>query len=460
MTARILIVDAIATRRIVLKAKLPKAHYATEVCSGTADALQSLARNRPDLIVLDFSGQTPGLTEFCAGLRASETHCGTPILATGVAMTARARLAALALGADDILDQRMSDTVLTARIRSILRRRDSAAELRLRRDAERAIGFSEAPAAFAPARHRSRVSILSLRGHRNGARGASTIRRLRPEEVMRGPVSAGETDLFVIDGPHLGAESGRLLLFRLISELRAQPETRQAAILVLLPDEGVETGAMALDLGADDMVPNWVAPAEILFRARILLNRQRQLRQLREKVSSGLQAAIVDPLTGLFNRRFAVPHISALAARSCERGQPFALMAIDIDHFKAVNDRFGHAAGDVALREMAARLQDNMRSVDLVARIGGEEFLVVMPDTSEAEAMVAAERLREVIEGTEFSAPAGAPPLHLTVSVGLVMAGEKGQDPDCAGLIELADLALYRAKRDGRNMVRISRPAA
>lgn len=160
--------------------------------------------------------------------------------------------------------------------------------------------------------------------------------------------------------------------------------------------------------------------------------------------------AVTDSLTGLFTRR----HFYDLAEREIDRsrryGRPFTLLMADVDHFKAINDRFGHLAGDQALQIMAKICLEVLRQVDLVCRYGGEEIVVLLPETSPEEALQAAERLRETIEQIQIDSRQG--PIHLTVSIGIVSL-TPDQDIPLDGLLECADQALYQAKAGGRNRV-------
>jgi two-component system cell cycle response regulator len=140
-------------------------------------------------------------------------------------------------------------------------------------------------------------------------------------------------------------------------------------------------------------------------------------------------------------------------------GRPFAVMVADVDRFKTVNDTFGHAAGDAVLAEIAARLRDNLRPADMVARFGGEEFLIAMPDTGDASAASAADRLRRIVSDAGIPVPGRPSGLAATISIGVAVA-EPGRDPALADLIDRADRALLEAKAEGRNQVSLARPAA
>ena len=144
-------------------------------------------------------------------------------------------------------------------------------------------------------------------------------------------------------------------------------------------------------------------------------------------------------------------HLKALVERSGQGGEPVSLLAIDIDHFKKINDGYGHDVGDEVLCEFAVRLASNVRAIDIPVRHGGEEFLVVMPDTRIEDAHRIAERIRLHVAGSPFRVAGGAESLDVTISIGVAtsLAGETKVD----GLLKRADAAMYEAKRSGRNRV-------
>jgi two-component system cell cycle response regulator len=139
-----------------------------------------------------------------------------------------------------------------------------------------------------------------------------------------------------------------------------------------------------------------------------------------------------------------------LVEQAASRGRPLALLMIDIDYFKSINDSWGHDTGDDVLREFAIRIKKSIRGIDLACRYGGEEFVVVMPETDMAVATLVAERLRRAIASEPFSIQQGARSIDVTISIGIAALG---RDETAAMVFKRADQALYRAKRDGRNRV-------
>jgi two-component system, cell cycle response regulator len=162
------------------------------------------------------------------------------------------------------------------------------------------------------------------------------------------------------------------------------------------------------------------------------------------------ESAMHDPLTGVYNRRYLDDHLTAEFAFAARHGTALSLLLIDADHFKRVNDTWGHAAGDTALRALAGHLQRSVRGEDMISRFGGEEFAVLARETSATGAMAVAERIRKSVERTPVQLEAGKT-VSLTVSIGVVHMGGPRAYQSAQALLEAADEALYRAKEGGRN---------
>jgi diguanylate cyclase (GGDEF)-like protein len=159
--------------------------------------------------------------------------------------------------------------------------------------------------------------------------------------------------------------------------------------------------------------------------------------------------ALTDPLTGLFNRRMFQDWATTEWSRARRQGTPLSLLVLDIDHFKRINDTFGHAAGDEVLIEITSCLRSLIRKEDLIARVGGEEFAIIMPNLSLADASGFAERLRAGVEAQPLLS--GKSTMNVTISIGVAEA-QHGPTPIETAL-SAADMALYRAKQRGRNRV-------
>jgi two-component system cell cycle response regulator len=238
---------------------------------------------------------------------------------------------------------------------------------------------------------------------------------------------------------------------RLCSQARSLERTRQVPILAISDADNNTRLLRGLEIGVNDYLLRPVDKNELLARARTQIRRRRYTDHLRDNVQNSIEMAITDALTGLHNRRYMESHLATLAEQASSRGKPLALMILDIDFFKAINDNYGHDAGDDVLREFAVRIRKSIRGIDLACRYGGEEFVIVMPETDLHVAGVVAERLRRSIVGETFAVNKGAKSIEVTVSIGLSTLERKGEA--IADVLKRADTALYRAKHDGRNRV-------
>ena len=448
MTGRILIVDPLPTNRIVLRVKLAAAFYEVMQASCGVAALQTIECDVPDLVIA--SADLPDMTAraFCQKLRNLPSAKRMPVILVHSDLSQAERLEALEYGADDVLTRPIDELVLLARLRSLLRARDAEMELALRDDTRRALGLAEDAAPFT---HPARVAFVPIEAD---GQIEALLARLRqnlpdrldivpPQEALRDDGSV--PDVFVIT--EHGTRPGEGL--SLLSQLRANTKTRNSALIYIAAPHQRREAASALDMGASDLMASGIEADELAVRLRKQITRKRVSDRLRADMRDGIRAAVVDPLTGLYNRRYALPHLARIAQRAADRGRPYAILLADIDHFKRVNDSLGHNVGDQVLRDVAQRLQNNLRAADMIARIGGEEFLVVMPDATGDAARHTADRLCRVLEDNPIQLSDGKT-VPITVSIGVCVAAAHA-DTQPEDLLVDADRALYAAKDQGRN---------
>jgi two-component system cell cycle response regulator len=238
---------------------------------------------------------------------------------------------------------------------------------------------------------------------------------------------------------------------RLCSQLRSLERTRNLPILAICEGEDNSRMIRGLEIGVNDFLMRPIDNNELHARVRTQIRKKRYTERLRDNVQMSIEMAITDALTGLYNRRYMESHLATLIEQAAARGKPLTTLIIDIDYFKAINDTHGHDAGDDVLREFAIRIRKSIRGIDLACRYGGEEFVVVMPETDMAVAAIVAERLRRRIASEPFSIQQGASAIEVTISIGI--ATLDSADDNAGGILKRADQALYRAKRDGRNRV-------
>ncbi len=462
MSGRVLVVDDVATNRLLLRAKLSSAYYDVVVAESGTSALDIARREQPDMIILDV--MMPDMDGFavCAALKEDEETAHIPVIMVTALDTPEERVRGLEAGADDFLSKPFDDLALFARVRNLMRMKMMFDELRLRDLTSRELGLTDFVTEHEMEVETGGAVLLAPPSDASGASWAEALRdRLGLSPILthseREALNLARLelpDLFVVHRSLIEGGDG----LRLVSALRARPETRQAAILLVVEPGDVEAAATGLDLGASDYIEAPFDVNELVARVRSQLRRKRYSDRLRSNVRNGLMMAVIDPLTGIYNRRYAEQHMNRVMERARETGGAFAVLMIDLDKFKAINDRWGHDAGDAVLREFSRRLQENIRGVDLVARFGGEEFFVAMPDIDHEQAAAAAERIRGAVEGRPFEVTGTKDGLRVTVSIGVAIGTAEDGDPET--IIRRADLALFRSKNAGRNRVSFCAEAA
>jgi two-component system cell cycle response regulator len=227
-------------------------------------------------------------------------------------------------------------------------------------------------------------------------------------------------------------------------------ETRETPVLAILEESQLTARVRALEIGVDGIISLPVHPGELLACVASRLRRKRYSDHLRQKLRQSLERAVKDPLTSMHNRRYLEQHLGRLVAQNVERERPVSLLILDVDHFKAVNDSYGHDVGDEVLREVARRITASLRGIDLACRFGGEEFVAAFSGVDAELALSIGERLRCKIADRPFPVQSDKGPLAVTISIGV--ATSRAGD-DATTLLKRADQALYRAKKDGRNRV-------
>ncbi len=462
MTGRILVVDDVATNRLLLRAKLSSAYYDVVVAENGYKALEMAQSEQPDMILLDVMMPDMDGFDVCARLKAEAETSHIPVIMVTALDTPQQRIRGLEVGADDFLSKPFNDLALFARVRNLMRMKMMFDELRLRDMTSRELGLTDfiteqdvdldtggsillAP----PSQAEGAVWSAAL-----GARLRQSITLTSSEREALNLSRLELPDCFVVHQRLMEGGDG----LRLVSALRARPETRQSAVILVVDAGDVQTAAKGLDLGCSDYIEAPFDVNELTVRIRSQLRRKRYSDQLRTNVRNGLKLAVIDPLTGIYNRRYAAQHLQRVIERAQEVDGVFAVMMIDLDKFKRINDRYGHDAGDAVLKEFSRRLKENIRGVDLVARFGGEEFFVAMPDIDREAAAQAAERIRSAVETTPFPGTCADDPVQVTVSIGVAVAGPS--DGDAEAIIKRADSALYIAKHSGRNRVTFFAEAA
>ncbi|MFS2178427.1 PleD family two-component system response regulator [Rhizobium pisi] len=452
MTARILVVDDIPANVKLLEARLLAEYFDVMTAADGYEALAICERHQVDLILLDI--MMPGIDGFevCERLKASQKTAHIPVVMVTALDQPADRVRGLKAGADDFLTKPVNDLQLISRVKSLLRLKTLSDELRIRADTAHTMGIDNLTRA-GEGRADENAQVLLVDGRANSQE--RIIKALKPvADVLA--LSDPQAALFeaaesAFDLVIVNANFDDYDPLRLCSQLRSLERTRFLPILIITEQGSDEMVVRALDLGVNDYIVRPVDPNELVARSLTQIRRKRYNDRLRNSVKQTIELAVTDPLTGLYNRRYLDNHLNVLFNRSMARGRPLSVLITDIDRFKQVNDTYGHDGGDEVLREFANRVRSTIRGADLACRYGGEEFVVVMPDTPPEVAAAVAERLRAAVESTSFALKHSGQVLSVTASFGIASRIASVLTPD--QLMKQADLALYEAKNTGRNRV-------
>lgn len=451
MTARILVVDDVPANVKLLEVRLLAEYFEVLTAEDGYKALAICEATHVDLILLDV--MMPGIDGFevCERLKANARTAHIPVVIVTALDQPSDRVRGLKAGADDFLTKPVNDIQLIARVRSLVRLKSLSDELRIRADTAQNLGMEDASKGLDGREEMGQILLVDGRAS-SQERIIKALKPIGEVTAISDPQAAlfeaaeNAWDLVIVNANFDDYDP-----LRLCSQLRSLERTRFLPILLATEVGAEEMVVRALDLGVNDYIVRPVDQNELLARTLTQIKRKRYNDRLRLSVRQTIELAVTDPLTGLHNRRYLDNHLKVLFNRSAARGRPLSACLIDIDRFKDVNDTYGHDAGDDVLRELATRIRSTVRGADLACRYGGEEFVVVMPDTDAATASLIAERLRAMVEKTPFSVKSSGARLEMTASFGLSCSVSGAETPE--QLIKQADQALYRAKAEGRNRV-------
>ena len=450
MTARILVVDDIPANVKLLEARLSAEYFDVLTADGGAKALTICNNEQVDIVLLDIMMPDMDGFEVCERLKANPTTAHIPVVMVTALDQPADRVRGLKAGADDFLTKPVNDLQLISRVKSLVRLKTMSDELRFRAETAKTIGVGDPIGESGSVEKPGRVLLVDGRASSQ----ERIIKALKPvaevfalAEPGNALFEAAENDYEMVI---VNSNFDNFDPLRLCSQLRSLERTRFLPLLLVTEQGDDAMVVRALDLGVNDYIVRPLDPNELVARTLTQIKRKRFNDRLRENLNHTMELAVIDGLTGLNNRRYLDNHLKILFNRAATRGRPLSVCITDIDRFKQVNDTHGHDAGDEVLREFATRLRSTVRGADLACRYGGEEFVVVMPDTSVDLAASVAERLRSIIEDRPFVLRSGRE-LHITASLGIATNTVAVETPE--QLLRQADRALYEAKNTGRNRV-------
>jgi two-component system cell cycle response regulator len=357
----------------------------------------------------------------------------------------------LEVGADDFLSKPINDVALMARVRSLARLKMALDEWRIRENAANQFGVvTEKTNLMEEPIEGARILLIEDKEYDKDkiveALSADLNIVMNAKDGIKAMemVAAQDFDVLMVS-LNLKEEDG----LRLCSHFRSNERTRALPIVMIADDKDMQRVAHGMEIGAYDYILRPLEKNELVARVRTQVRRRRFQERLRSSYEISLSMALTDSLTGLYNRRYLEVHLGKLIESNIQSNKALAVLIMDIDHFKQVNDTYGHNIGDEVLKVFSERVKNNTRSFDLVARYGGEEFVVILPDVSPERAYMIAERLRSSIGNTPVPCSVEGGSINLTTSIGGAII-ESGHH-DIQQVIDRADKCLYEAKNTGRD---------
>ncbi|MDX1975644.1 MAG: PleD family two-component system response regulator [Rickettsiales bacterium] len=456
MTAQILVVDDVPANIKLLEAKLASEYYDVITAKDGFEAIEKTKENKPDLILLDV--MMPGMDGFetCRKLKENVDVSHIPVVMVTALSEKSDRLKGLESGADDFITKPINDTALFARVRSLVRIKTLLDELRLRDKTSLQMGIqTEESNQFisdVAGAHVILVDDDTVQGKQIVAKLSETYKVewvQDPEQAVNTVLACESLDAIMISTLLTDTDG-----LRLSSQIKSHEEVRNVPLLVFVDEDDQRTMLKALEMGINDYLTVPVDKNEMTARLRTQIRRKRYQEALKSQYQQSISMAVTDGLTGLYNRHYLNTHLENMVKQAVKNGKNLGLMIMDMDHFKSVNDTYGHDVGDQVLKQLAEIIIKMSRSTDLAARFGGEEFVILMPEADPQSALNAANRMREMVESTPFKISSEPHELKKTISIGVSNIHSEGDSAEA--LLKRADEALYSAKKSGRNQVKTS----
>lgn len=454
MTALILVVDDRPTNVLLLETKLSNEYYDVVTARDGYEAIQKTKERNPDLILLDV--MMPGIDGFevCRRIKSDPEVAHIPVVMVTALSSKSDRLRGLEVGADDFLTKPFNDIVFFARTKSLIRIKMLLDELRLRDQTSAQIGGSDMTQNMFTANVSGSKVLLVDDNKKQLEEVGSKLSELYQVDVAHDADLAFEKvkqidyDVILISTEMTDAEG-----LRLASLFKSREETRHVPLIIMVNESRTQTMLKGLELGINDYLLLPVDTNEMMARVKTQIRRKKYQDALRSSYEKTVSRSITDALTHLYNRHFMDMHLENLVQQSQKHGKPFSLMLVDVDHFKPINDTYGHDVGDQVLQSLSKVVIKCIRTADMAARFGGEEFVILLPETDLLSATVVTDRIRKMVEITPFKVEHGIGNLNLTVSIG---AAQLRKGESASQLLKRADEALYKAKSSGRNQVQLA----
>tara|TARA_B110000503_G_scaffold137441_1_gene221642 strand:- start:370 stop:1728 length:1359 start_codon:yes stop_codon:yes gene_type:complete len=449
MTATVLVVDDLDTNVKLLEAKLLSEYYNVVTATNGIKALQALIENKIDIVLLDVMMPEMNGFETCARIKSNPETTHIPVVMVTALSETEDRIKGLEAGADEFLTKPINDTALFARVKSLTRMKTVIDELKLRNNTISELGGK----ILITKQNFANSKILLLDDDVIQAKNIkSSLHTLTTQvQVLTSPKDIDSLGSFIPDIVIISCQIDFVDPIRIGVMLRSKTIFKNAALIFLAEEENMAMVIKGMELGINDYFIYPIDKNELQARIKTQLRRKYYQDNLRAELEESMDLSTKDALTGLFNRRYLDIHIKQMSKNALSSGKPMCMIMLDMDHFKEVNDNYGHPAGDAVLKKLANTLKSSFRVTDLIARYGGEEFVVLLGNIDLKACTHLAEEVRVAIESVEFIIPGQNKFLKKTASIGIAELKYGGESAE--EFITRADKAMYEAKKGGRNKV-------
>lgn len=448
MSAKILIVDDIVFNLKLLESKLKQAYFDVFTASNGVEAIRKTQEINPDLILMDVMMPDIDGIEATKRIKSIAELAHIPIVIITALNSQEDKISALMAGADDFITKPINDDILMIRMKSLLRMKFAADELRLREKSSLQLGIATTMEGDYSVLG-SGVMLVDDDHERSKRIQSKLIENginvdvvIEPDKALPRALKHRNYSLIIVSTQLLGVDG-----LRLCSQLKSNESLRNIPIIIMVDANNVTAIERGLDMGVQDYVIAPIDLNELVARASNQIIRKQHLDKIRDNYLSSLSLSLLDPLTNLHNRRFLDTHLSKLMKQSTEYNKDLTILIFDIDNFKQINDTYGHAAGDIILQELSSCLLLNLRVSDLCVRYGGDEFIVVLPNTDAYNGQITAEKILQLLRKRVFFI-SKTKSISCFCSIGIAQAHSGDSIED---LIKRADANLYKAKNLGRN---------
>ncbi len=451
MTATVLVIDDLEPNVKLLEAKLLSEYYTVLTASSGQEAIALVKECKVDVILLDVMMPDMDGFEVCRLLKSNPNTTHIPVIMVTALSEVEDRVRGLEAGADEFLTKPIDDLTLFARVKALARMKASIDELLMRNETSKELGGKLLKLNFTLNSTRVLLiddDILQARNLK-----VSLVEFANEIKLVTSSEHLSTIEDFVPDLIIISCNLENEDPLRILATVKHDKRFKDSIIMMLTDEYNIPMVIKAMELGMHDYFIYPVDGAELKARVKTQLTKKYYQDNLKEDLVETLDLSTKDGLTGLFNRRYFDIHLNQMITRTIEHSEQFCLMMLDIDHFKEINDMFGHQCGDDVLKCLADELKKSLRITDTIARYGGEEFAAILRNTTLKESIDIAKRLRERIEDLKIPMGSQGKYLKRTISLGVA---EYNVSENITDFLKRTDIALYQAKNNGRNHVVIS----